>query len=151
MDLENRNELPNSLEEHWMPFTSNHDFKDSPRLMVKAEGMYYTDHHGNQLIDASSGLFCSPAGHGRQEIREAVYKQLEQLDYVQPFQQGFNGSFELARKISKHTPEDLNRIFLLCVVHPQLIQQSKLPSPTLKQKVKDTDTTLLVVKEVIME
>ena len=111
MDLENRNELPNSLEEHWMPFTSNHDFKDSPRLMVKAEGMYYTDHHGNQLIDASSGLFCSPAGHGRQEIREAVYKQLEQLDYVQPFQQGFNGSFELARKISKHTPEDLNRIF----------------------------------------
>ena len=80
MDLENRNELPNSLEEHWMPFTSNHDFKDSPRLMVKAEGMYYTDHHGNQLIDASSGLFCSPAGHGRQEIREAVYKQLEQLD-----------------------------------------------------------------------
>ena len=42
---------------------------------------------------------------------EAVYKQLEQLDYVQPFQQGFNGSFELARKISKHTPEDLNRIF----------------------------------------
>ena len=42
MDLENRNELPNSLEEHWMPFTSNHDFKDNPRLMVKAEGVYYT-------------------------------------------------------------------------------------------------------------
>ena len=39
MDLENRNELPNSLEEHWMPFTSNHDFKDNPRLMVKAEGV----------------------------------------------------------------------------------------------------------------
>ena len=111
MDLENRNELPNSLEEHWMPFTSNHDFKDNPRLMVKAEGVYYTDHHGNQLIDASSGLFCSPAGHGRKEIRDAVYKQLEQLDYVQPFQQGYNGSFELARKISKYTPEDLNKIF----------------------------------------
>ena len=42
MDLENRNELPNSLEEHWMPFTSNHDFKDSPRLMVKAEGITLT-------------------------------------------------------------------------------------------------------------
>ena len=111
MDLENRKELPNSLEEHWMPFTSNHDFKENPRLMVKAEGVYYTDHHGNQLIDASSGLFCSPAGHGRKEIRDAVYKQLEQLDYVQPFQQGYNGSFELARKISKYTPDDLNKIF----------------------------------------
>ena len=79
--------------------------------MVKAEGVYYTDHHGNKLIDASSGLFCSPAGHSRPEIREAVARQLEQLDYVQPFQQGYDGSFELARKISQHTPEDLNRIF----------------------------------------
>ena len=111
MDIEKRAELPNSLEEHWMPFTSNHDFKENPRLMVKAEGVYYTDHYGKQLIDASSGLFCSPAGHGRKEIRDAVYTQLEQLDYVQPFQQGYSGSFELARKISKHTPEDLNRVF----------------------------------------
>ena len=111
MDIEKRAELPNSLEEHWMPFTSNKDFKKNPRLMVKAEGVYYTDHYGKQLIDASSGLFCSPAGHGRKEIRDAVYKQLEQLDYVQPFQQGYAGSFELARRIAKHTPEDLNRVF----------------------------------------
>ena len=111
MDLEKRTEIPNSLEEHWMPFTSNRDYKNSPRLMVKAEGVYYTDHYGNKLIDASSGLFCSPAGHSRPEIRDAVSKQLEQLDYVQPFQQGFGGSFDLARKVSKHTPEDLNKIF----------------------------------------
>ena len=111
MDLEKRTEIPNSLDEHWMPFTSNRDYKNSPRLMVKAEGVYYTDHYGNKLIDASSGLFCSPAGHSRPEIREAVSKQLEQLDYVQPFQQGFGGSFDLARKVSKHTPEDLNKIF----------------------------------------
>ena len=111
MSLEIKKDLSNSLEEHWMPFTSNKDFKESPRLMVKAKGVYYTDHHGNKLIDASSGLFCSPAGHSRPEIREAVALQLEQLDYVQPFQQGYNGSFELARRISQHTPEDLNRIF----------------------------------------
>ena len=54
MDLENKTELPNSLEEHWMPFTSNKDFKESPRLMVEAQGVYYTDHHGNKLIDATS-------------------------------------------------------------------------------------------------
>ncbi len=111
MDLEKRTQIPNSLEEHWMPFTSNRDYKENPRLMVKAEGVYYTDHHGNKLIDASSGLFCSPAGHSRPEIKEAVADQLERLDYVQPFQQGFGGSFELARRIAKHTPGDLNRIF----------------------------------------
>ena len=44
MSTENRLELPNSLEVHWMPFTSNQDFKENPRLMVKAEGVYYTDH-----------------------------------------------------------------------------------------------------------
>ena len=50
-------------------------------------------------------------GHGRREITEAVTKQLETLDYAQPFQQGFGGSFELATRISKHTPGDLNKIF----------------------------------------
>ena len=103
--------IPNSLQEHWMPFTSNKDFKENPRLITGAKGVYLKNHHGKTMIDASSGLFCNPLGHGRKEITEAVSKQLEQLDYVQPFQQGFGGSFELARRISKHTPGNLNRIF----------------------------------------
>jgi len=103
--------IPNSLEEHWMPFTSNKDFKENPRLITGAKGVYLKNHHGKTMIDASSGLFCNPLGHGRKEITDAVAKQLEQLDYVQPFQQGFGGSFELARRISKHTPGNLNRIF----------------------------------------
>ena len=103
--------IPNSLEEHWMPFTSNRDFKENPRLIIGAKGVYLKNHQGKTMIDASSGLFCNPLGHGRKEITNAVTKQLEQLDYVQPFQQGFGGSFELARRIAKHTPGDLNRIF----------------------------------------
>ena len=50
-------------------------------------------------------------GHGRKEITEAVTKQLDILDYAQPFQQGFGGSFELATRISKHTPGNLNKMF----------------------------------------
>jgi len=103
--------IPNSLQEHWMPFTSNRDFKENPRLITEAKGVYLKNHHGKTMIDASSGLFCNPLGHGRKEITEAVSKQLEQLDYCQPFQQGFGGSFELARRIAKHTPGNLNRIF----------------------------------------
>ena len=111
MDLEKRTEIPNSLEEHWMPFTSNKDFKKDPRLITEAKGVYLKDHKGRTQIDASSGLFCNPLGHGRKEIIEAITKQLETLDYVQPFQQGFGGSFELATKIAKHTPGNLNQIF----------------------------------------
>jgi len=94
-----------------MPFTSNKDFKANPRLITQAKGAYLTNHNGKTMIDASSGLFCNPLGHGRKEIINAITKQLETLDYTQPFQQGFGGSFELATKISKHTPGNLNRIF----------------------------------------
>jgi len=111
MNSANNSKIPNSLQEHWMPFTSNKDFKENPRLITEAKGVYLKNHHGKTMIDASSGLFCNPLGHGRKEITNAVTKQLEQLDYVQPFQQGFGGSFELARRIAKHTPGNLNRIF----------------------------------------
>ena len=111
MSSENKFKMPNSLNEHWMPFTSNKDFKENPRLIVEAKGVYLKNHQGKTQIDASSGLFCNPLGHGREEIIEAITKQLKTVDYAQPFQQGFGGSFELATKISKHTPGNLNRIF----------------------------------------
>ena len=111
MSSQNRTGIPNSLNEHWMAFTSNKDFKKKPRLITEAKGVYLKNHEGKTQIDGSSGLFCNPLGHGRKEIANAVAKQLENLDYCQPFQQGFGGSFELATKIAKHTPGDLNRIF----------------------------------------
>ncbi len=111
MSSENRTSVPNSLNEHWMPFTSNKDFKENPRLITEAKGVYLTNHQGKKQIDASSGLFCNPLGHGREEIINAITNQLKKLDYAQPFQQGFGGSFELATKIAKHTPGNLNRIF----------------------------------------
>ncbi|MEM7239294.1 MAG: aminotransferase class III-fold pyridoxal phosphate-dependent enzyme [Pseudomonadota bacterium] len=101
----------NSLEEHWMPFTGNRDFKENPRLLVQGTGMYYTDHKGGQVIDGSSALFCSPAGHSRPEIAEAVYKQLQTNSYCAPFQLGHPGAFELARMVSKILPDDMNHIF----------------------------------------
>ncbi|MBL6857743.1 MAG: aminotransferase class III-fold pyridoxal phosphate-dependent enzyme [Pelagibacteraceae bacterium] len=106
-----RTHIPNSLNEHWMPFSANRDFKKNPRLITGARGVYLTTHEGNTLIDASSGLFCNPLGHGREEIIQAVSKQLRELDYTLPFNQGFGGSFQLATRIAKHTPENLNKIF----------------------------------------
>ena len=103
--------IPNSLNEHWMPFTANKDFKKNPRLIASAKGVYLNTHEGTKLIDGSSGLYCNPLGHGRQEIIDAIKNQLENLDYTMPFQQGYGGSFELATKIAQKTPEDLNRIF----------------------------------------
>src|SRR5437899_6581514 len=67
---------PISLDEYWMPFTPNREFKADPKLVVRAEGMYYWNDRGEKIIDAAAGLFCCAAGHGRREISEAVGKQL---------------------------------------------------------------------------
>ncbi len=103
--------LSNSLEEYWMPFTANRQFKTNPRIITGAKGMYYTTDHGDTLLDGSAGLFCVAAGHGRREIAEAVHKTLLELDYVPPFQYGHPVSFELSRRLAALTPGDLNHIF----------------------------------------
>ena len=79
MSSQNRTNIPNSLNEHWMPFSDNKSFKKKPRLIVEAKGVYVTNHEGKKMIDGSSGLFCNPLGHGRREITEAVTKQLDKL------------------------------------------------------------------------
>ncbi|MGE5088307.1 MAG: aspartate aminotransferase family protein [Candidatus Levyibacteriota bacterium] len=102
-----------SLDELWMPFTPNRDFKADPRIVVRAEGMYYWNDRGEKIIDASSGLFCVAAGHGRREIAEAVHRQLSELDFVAPFLRAHPKSFELASRVAELTPGDLNRIFFV--------------------------------------
>lgn len=101
----------NALEDYWMPFTGNRDFKAEPRLIVKSEGVYHWDHKGGKILDGSSALFNVAAGHGRKEIAEAVHQQLLVNDYCAPFQLGHPGAFELARLLAKLTPEGINRFF----------------------------------------
>ncbi len=99
------------LDNFWMPFTANRQYKSTPRLLTKAEGMYYTDADGNQVLDATSGLWCCNAGHGRREISEAVARQVAELDYAPTFQMGHPLPFELAERLAEISPGDLNKIF----------------------------------------
>ncbi|MCG8416571.1 MAG: aminotransferase class III-fold pyridoxal phosphate-dependent enzyme, partial [Proteobacteria bacterium] len=101
----------NSLEQYWMPFTGNRDFKADPRLVVKSEGVYLWDHKGGKVIDGSSGLFNVAAGHGRKEIADAVYAQMQANDYAAPFQLGHPGSFAFAERLARLLPEPFNHVF----------------------------------------
>jgi beta-alanine--pyruvate transaminase len=106
-------QTPNSLSGHWLPFTANRDFKSDPRLLVRAEGMWYWSHTGEKILDAASGLFCCAAGHGRKEIADAVAAQLTALDYGPSFQFGHPIAFEFASRLARITPGDLNQIFFV--------------------------------------
>ena len=99
------------LESHWMPYTANRSFKESPRMMVSAQGCYYTDNHGRKIFDGLSGLWTCGLGHGRTEIAEAIGRQAATLDYSPAFQYGHPLSFELANKIRELTPEGLDYVF----------------------------------------
>ncbi len=99
------------LESHWMPYTANRNFKAQPRMMVSAQGAYYTDNHGRKILDGLSGLWCCGLGHGRTEITEAVSRQIGTMDYSPAFQFGHPLSFELANKIRALTPDGLDYVF----------------------------------------
>ncbi|QDM19438.1 aspartate aminotransferase family protein [Tardiphaga sp. vice352] len=94
-----------------MPFTANRQFKSAPRMFAAAEGMHYTTEDGRKVIDASAGLWCTNAGHGRREIAAAVERQLTTLDFAPAFQMGHPLAFEFANRLAEIAPEGLDRIF----------------------------------------
>jgi beta-alanine--pyruvate transaminase len=99
------------LDAYWMPFTGNRQFKRDPRLMVAAEGSYYTDADGRKIFDGLSGLWTCGFGHNIEKINSAISRQAKTLDFSPSFQFGHKGAFELAERITQFMPEGLNRVF----------------------------------------
>jgi beta-alanine--pyruvate transaminase len=102
-----------NLEPLWMPFTANRQFKSLPRLLVSAEGMYYTSHDGRRILDGIAGLWAVNAGHCRKPIVEAIQKQAERLDYATGFQMHSPGPFVAADKLARLAPQGLDHVFFV--------------------------------------
>ena len=102
--------LPN-LSHYWVPFTANRQFKAMPRLFKAAKGHYFTTMDDKQVLDGTAGLWCTPAGHARPEIAEAVGQQLLTLDYAPAFQSSHPLAFEAASRLAQYMPAGLDRIF----------------------------------------
>ena len=102
---------PNNLDAYWMPFTANKAFKQSPRLLARAEGMYYYTPEDREILDGTAGLWCVNAGHGRREITEAIQKQAAVLDFAPTFQMGHPIAFQAAARLAEMLPAPLERVF----------------------------------------
>lgn len=100
-----------TMESHWMPFTPNRDFKRDPRLFIRASGMYYWSTGDRKILDGSSGLFTTAAGHCRPEIADAVGRQLQTLDFTPSFMRGHPGAFALADGVAELTPVGIDHVF----------------------------------------
>jgi beta-alanine--pyruvate transaminase len=102
---------PNDLQSFWQPFTPNREFKQQPRLVVSAKGLYYKSHDGRDILDSSAGLWCANLGHCHPKVVEAVQQGIATLDFAPTFQFGHNKVFELASRVATEMPADLDRVF----------------------------------------
>src|ERR1044071_3049298 len=84
---------------------ANRQFKRSPRLLAKAEGMHYWTADGRQVLDGCAGLWCVNAGHCRPKIVEAVQRQVAQMDFAPTFQMGHPLAFEFAERLARIAPQ----------------------------------------------
>jgi beta-alanine--pyruvate transaminase len=99
------------LEAFWMPFTANRDFKSSPRMLARAEGMHYWTPDGRQILDGTAGLWCVNAGHCRKPIVDAIARQAGEMDFAPTFQMGHPLAFELANRLLGLLPDDYGQVF----------------------------------------
>ncbi|HZM36764.1 MAG TPA: aspartate aminotransferase family protein [Burkholderiales bacterium] len=95
----------------WMPFTANRQFRAAPRLLARAEGMYYWTPEGRQVLDGTAGLWCVNAGHCRPKIVEAVRRQVGEMDFAPTFQMGHPLAFEFAERLAEIAPPGFARVF----------------------------------------
>jgi beta-alanine--pyruvate transaminase len=101
------------LDSYWMPFTGNREFRRNPRIIERAEGVYFYTPEGRRILDGLSGLWCCGAGHGRTEIAAAISEQARTLDYAPAFQFGHPKAFELASRIRQFMPAGLDKVFFV--------------------------------------
>jgi len=108
-----RANIPTTLENSalFMPFSMNRHFKKTPRLLARAEGMYYYTPEGRKILDGTAGLWCVNAGHCRKKIVEAVQKGVATLDFAPPFQMGHPLAFEFADRVVEVAPEGMTKVF----------------------------------------
>lgn len=80
----------------------------NPISVKKAKGVYLYDQNGKKYIDFSSQLMNVNVGHGREEVTEAVRRQMEEVSYIAP-NMVTRARGELGQKLAEITPGDLSK------------------------------------------
>jgi adenosylmethionine-8-amino-7-oxononanoate aminotransferase len=97
----------------WHPMMHPAAMKDrKPLRIVRGEGCYVYDDSGNKLVDGVGGLWNVNVGHNRPEVKKAIAKQLDQLEYFQLFDGVSNLPAEelSSRLIDVLAPEEMKRV-----------------------------------------
>jgi adenosylmethionine-8-amino-7-oxononanoate aminotransferase len=96
----------------WMHFARMGAYEDHEvPIIVRGDGCYVWDEHGNRYLDALSALFCVNIGHGRADVAQAGADQAKELGFFTNWSYAHPKAIELAARIATLAPGDLNRVF----------------------------------------
>jgi 4-aminobutyrate aminotransferase-like enzyme len=85
-----------------------------PVVWHRAEGFQVFDAWGNRWIDWSSGVLIANAGHGREEIAQAIAEQAR-AHLLMSFSFANEPRAQLVQKLVEILPEPLKKVFLFSV------------------------------------
>ncbi len=98
---------------HWHPFTDTAELASKgARVVAKAEGCWLETTDGDRILDAMAGLWCVNVGYGREEIVDAVARQMRELPFYNTFFQSTHPpGAEFAAALAEVAPEGFKRVF----------------------------------------
>jgi adenosylmethionine-8-amino-7-oxononanoate aminotransferase len=97
----------------WMHFSRMGAYSEGAEIpiIVRGDGCYVWDEHGNRYLDGLSALFCVNIGHGRHDVAQAGADQARELGFFTTWSYAHPRAIELAARLAGMAPGDLNRVF----------------------------------------
>jgi adenosylmethionine-8-amino-7-oxononanoate aminotransferase len=97
----------------WMHFSRMGAYDDAHEIPIitRGDGCYVWDDHGKRYLDGLSALFCVNIGHGRHDVAQAGADQAKELGFFTTWSYAHPRAIELAARIARLAPGDLNRVF----------------------------------------
>jgi len=81
-------------------------------ILPGGHGAYLQDIHGNELLDAFSGLWCVNVGYGQESIVRAAAEQPSRLPYATGyFGFGSEAAIRLAARLVELAPVSLRHVY----------------------------------------
>ncbi len=98
---------------HLHPFTDLAEYSRlGGRIVNRAEHVYIHDTDGNKILDGMSGLWCCNLGYSQTRIKDAIYRQLQELPFYNNFFKCSNQpAVELAELLTQVSPPQFNHVF----------------------------------------
>ncbi len=86
--------------------------KSRPLVLVRGEGVYVWDSHGNRYLEGVAGLWCTALGYGDEELAAVAYEQIKKLSFTHLFTgKSHDAAVRLADKLVAMAPFKASRAF----------------------------------------